>query len=143
MALRTILNYFVFGSTYDSSFRGMGVEAGIFADPNDLALLFNTSVPLLLYFLFERKRKLISLAGLILVLTAVMLTYSRGGFVGLCAVGVGYFLLSRKRGKGALPLIVVIALCFWVLAPQDYKDRISTIKDEAGLGKSKKLNRPV
>jgi len=138
MALNTILNYFVFGSTYDSSFRAMGVESGIFGDPNDLALLFNTSVPLLLYFLFERKRKLISLAGLILVLTAVMLTYSRGGFVGLCAVGAGFFLLSLKRGKGAIPLIVAIALFFWVLAPQDYKDRISTIKDEAGIGEVEK-----
>lgn len=127
MAVNTILNYLVFGQTFEDSYRAMAVGYGIFGDPNDLALLFNTTLPFLFYFLLKRERKLIPLLGIITVITAIMFTYSRGGFLGLCAVGFGFYLFIARRRKRYVFLVLILAVLFWYLAPDAYKERISTI----------------
>lgn len=131
MALSTILNYFVLGATFEESYRAMALEAGIFGDPNDLAMLFNVTLPILLYFLTKKKKKLLLFPGVALVITAVMLTYSRGGFLGLCTVGVGFILFTRRKKGLYVFLILIVAVLFWALAPESYRERISTIREEA------------
>jgi O-antigen ligase len=127
MAVNTILNYLVFGQTLGDSYRAMAIESGIFGDPNDLCLFFNTCLPFLLYFFVKGKRKLIPFLGTIAIITAVILTYSRGGFLGLLAVGVGFYMFFARKNKKYLLLILVLAVVFWFLAPEAYKERISTI----------------
>lgn len=129
MALHTIYNYFILGETYTILSRGFGIESGIFADPNDLALLFNACLPYLLFATIKAKQKFLPLAGVIAVITAVMLTQSRGGFLGLCAVGLGFLMFIAKTHKGYIPLIVTISILFWLLASDIYKERISSITD--------------
>ena len=133
MALSTILNYFVMGRTFEESYRGMALESGIFGDPNDLAMLFNVTLPILLYFFTKKRKKVLCFMGLAVVITAIMLTYSRGGFLGLCTVGFGFSLLMR-RGKASYVLLVLAAgVLFWGLAPEKYKQRISSIREEAQI----------
>jgi O-antigen ligase len=135
MAVITIVNYGIYGKTFVQgeivSNRAMALEGGLFGDPNDLAMLFNVTLPFMLYYYLTAKYKLFSILGIIVTVCAVMLTYSRGGFLGLCAVTIGFLMLKGgKRGRYII-LIVIAALLFWSLAPDSYKNRIMTISKEA------------
>jgi O-antigen ligase len=135
MAVITIVYYGIYGKTFVQgeivSNRAMALEGGLFGDPNDLAMLFNVTLPFMLYYYLTAKYKLFSILGIIVTVCAVMLTYSRGGFLGLCAVTIGFLMLKGgKRGRYII-LIVIAALLFWSLAPDSYKNRIMTISKEA------------
>jgi len=126
MAGSTILNYSS-GINFKSSLRGSAVESGIFADPNDLALFLNTTLPFLFYFYYKSKNRTLPLLAIIIVELAVVLTYSRGGFLGSCVVllSVSYF---RKSERGRiLKLILLGFILFVFFAPEEYKERLSTI----------------
>lgn len=133
MAIITNLNFLVFGKTFEEGYRAMAIEAGTFGDPNDLAMLFNVTLALLLYFLIAKRKKLITIIGIITTITAIMFTYSRGGFVGLCTVGLSFLLLIGRRKKIYIFLVLIVAVLFWSLAPEKYKERISTIEEEAQI----------
>ena len=130
MALKTIINYLT-GQTslhgvYTSS-RAMSI--GIFGDPNDLALLYNVTLPFVLFFLVKAKKKFLPFVGILMIITAIILTFSRGGFLGLCAVGVGFSILYARKRKKYLVFMLMIVLLFWFLAPPEYSERISSIFD--------------
>jgi hypothetical protein len=131
MALSTNLNYLFLRETFQDSYRAMAIEKGIFGDPNDLAMLFNVTLSILLYYLLTKRKKLFPILGIVTIIVAVMFTYSRGGFIGLCVVGLGFFLLIGKKKKSYVFLALIIGILFWTLAPDDYRKRISTIKEEA------------
>jgi len=131
MAVSTVVNYLFLGETFRDSYRAMALETGIFGDPNDLAMLFNVTLAFLLYFFVTRRKKLFALLGIITTIAAVMFTYSRGGFLGLCAVALGFLFSLRKNKKGYVLLLLAVGVVFWTLAPENYKERISTIKEEA------------
>jgi len=135
MAVISIVNYGIYGKTFVQgevvSNRAMAVEVGLFGDPNDLAMLLNVTLPFILYYCFTSKYKTLPILGIIIIVCAIILTYSRGGFLGLCAVTIGFLVLKeRNRGRHIL-LIVLAALLFWSLAPDSYKNRILTISKEA------------
>jgi O-antigen ligase len=129
MAISSIINSITGAIPHEGYKRIVAIESGIFGDPNDLALLFNTTLPFLLYFLLKRQKKLIPFLGIITVITAIMLTYSRGGFLGLCSVGLGFYLFFARKNKKYLFLIAILAISFWFFSPDTYKERISTITD--------------
>jgi hypothetical protein len=141
MGVGTIINYLFLGATFDDSYRAMALEAGIFGDPNDLALLFNVTLSVLLFFLIKSRRRFIPLLGILTTIGALMLTYSRGGFVGMCTTGLGFFFLTGKKMKGMAVLALLIAIAFWALTPEDYRDRISTIGDEAKLNEEETVSK--
>lgn len=99
-------------------------------DPNDIALVMVCALPFIIYFFKETK-----LPGKVFIgtcfffsLQAIILSVSRGGFLGLVAIG-GYLLFKAKKGKKGLILIAAIAGVILIsqLAPSSYWDRISTI----------------
>jgi O-antigen ligase len=114
-------------------YRAIAIKTGIFADPNDLAFLLCSILPFLLFFyLKERKKlitKLITIAGITIVITAIVLTYSRGGFLGLCAVGFGFAIFIARKSKRYIFLILAGAVLVWSFAPMVYKARMSTITE--------------
>ena len=113
------------------SYRAIAIDSGVFADPNDLALLFNTAISYILYFFVKGYRKFVWLSFAGVTVTAVMFTYSRGGFLGLCVVACGfYWTYGQKRARILVPILAA-AILFWSMAPNDYKNRIATIQDEA------------
>jgi len=131
MAIHTIINYFVTGYTFQESLRGSAIESGIFADPNDLALFMNTVLPILFYFFIKFKRKIIISISILTVITAIVLTYSRGGLLGMTAVFVGLLIFRHQARAKIIILGLCCSLLIISLVPETYKERMSTIKTEA------------
>jgi O-antigen ligase len=70
-------------------------------------------------------RRIAAAACTALILHTVLLTFSRGAFVGLLAVGATMFLIMPKRPKYILALIVVALLTMRLVGPQ-LADRFAT-----------------
>ena len=123
------------GSAYYNNQRIGGAIRGLFGNSNDLALHLVTMVPLAIGFAFTSKNflKRIVYIGLgALFMAAVVVTFSRGGFLGLF---IAALVLLRKIGRknkllstGALVVAMVTLLS---LAPGTYFDRIGTIFSSA------------
>ncbi len=108
---------------------------GIFNDPNDLALVLVTAIPMCLYWLTDPTRKAMKPFWIALILLfgyALMLTHSRGGFLALLA-GVGALLHMKFGGKKTLVLAgVCLPLMFVVFA-----GRMTSISSGEGTGQSR------
>jgi probable O-glycosylation ligase (exosortase A-associated) len=74
---------------------------------------------------------------------AVIGTYSRGGFLSLCAASLAYLLCQRQRFKALAWLVVVLALVVaFVPIPKSYVDRLETIRTYEKVGEDSALSRP-
>jgi O-antigen ligase len=115
--------------------RIAGNVGGIFGNPNDLAtsldLLIPIAVGLALTSGFVMRLFFLACAGVLSV--GVVTTFSRGGFLGL--VAVGSFLLWKISRKNRLIAAGAAAAALFVLlaaAPGGYGDRLFTILHTAG-----------
>jgi|SRR5215471_4110730 len=99
-------------------------------DSNDLALLFVVTIPFA-FFLLKPSRPLIRvflMASIVLMLIGMLKTGSRGGFLGLLAIGFLIFWRgSRQARKYTLITVALGASLFAVAAPKYYWERIGTI----------------
>lgn len=106
------------------------ISAGVTYDPNDLALLLICALPFAAFGFFEEKgvKKILLLLGVGLIIITVILTHSRGGFIGLL-VGGGIILFKafKKRELMAGLLLTGAIVMFMFLTPQGYWERMSTI----------------
>jgi O-antigen ligase len=75
--------------------------------------------------------KLLCLAAMSLVIVALILTFSRAGFVGLVVIAVTY-LFFRKR-KGTIVAFVLLCAVLLVAAPQAVRDRLTTGVESGAL----------
>lgn len=112
-----------------------GPEGSMIADNNDFALALNMVLPFFVYLGISEKlrwRKILFFFVFILTILAIIFTYSRGGFLGLCAVLICLVLKSRRKGLNIVVLIIATVL-FLNFAPQDYKnrfvERVQSIKE--------------
>jgi len=132
MGVAAVYNY-VSGQLIGGTYRAMALEVGIFADPNDLNTLLNAALPFMMYSVMLRRRARATILGMAIAILAIMLSFSRGGFLGLLCVCVGYYFLFAKEGKrsGRRKKIIfylsLSAILFFYLAPGAYKDRLTTI----------------
>lgn len=112
-------------------YRVSGSIGGMFGNPNDMALYLVTVTPITAALCFASKR----LPGTIfygsltmMLMGAIMVTYSRGGFLGLAAAG---FVLAWKIGRKNRYLITVCSflglVAFIALAPGGYGERLLSI----------------
>jgi O-antigen ligase len=102
-------------------------------DPNDIAMLFVISIPLIYFFIVKQKglAKLILFGSLLTVLFAFILTVSRGGFVGIIAIATLIFFMDKYRSWAAkIMVMAVLAVAFVQFAPDAYWERIKTISDQ-------------
>jgi putative inorganic carbon (hco3(-)) transporter len=115
--------------THDA--RIAGRIKGLFENSNDLALHLVTMVPIAIGLGLSGRnpfKKLLYFGGAALMVGAVIVTFSRGGFIGLVAMGL---ILVRRLGKknrvattGAMVFAVILFLAF---APGAYSGRLSSI----------------
>jgi O-antigen ligase len=111
-----------------------GKGSGSFlADENDWALALNMAIPYA-FFLSQapgnsRRAKVLYLTAAGILLLAVVVTGSRGGFVGLVATVAGLLYFSRHRIRNLLVISAfgLIVAAFWL--PKDYVDDMKTITD--------------
>ena len=105
-------------------------STGLFQDPNDMSLMLVMALMICLYEIVERKR-VYWVAPLVLFGHALMLTHSRGGFLGLMAA-LSCLLLSRYGRKGVLLGAAALPAVFLVFA-----GRQTTISLKEGTGNSR------
>ncbi len=106
-------------------------------DPNDLAMVLVTILPLAYILLAKEQGKWKVYYGVLIsvMAIAIMLTGSRGGFIGLVAVGAFVLFASDSgvtRGKTKINktiLVAAAALLLLFFTPSSYWDRISTTFD--------------
>jgi hypothetical protein len=108
---------------------------GIFNDPNDLALVLITAIPLCMYWFADPKRKAqrpLWVAFILLFGFALMLTHSRGGLLALIT-GMMAFLYVRygvmrtlALGMLMLPMVLIV-----------FAGRMTSVSAEEGTGQTR------
>lgn len=119
------------GTKFLLSFGGHSVvgRAGVVIDRNDLAVAINMCIPLIFFLIYVTEHKKLKL-GLfclaVLNVVAVVGTYSRGGFIGLCIIGIAAWLASRYKLLIAL-IVVLGAPIAYQVTPERWRERQSTV----------------
>jgi O-antigen ligase len=111
--------------------RVKGMLGGMFDNPNDLALHLVTLVPLAVGLAFARRGLLPKIVyGLCaaLFVAGVVVTFSRGGFLGLSVgAGVMAWKLGRRNRFLVMTLGALVLCIFIVAAPGGYGERVGSM----------------
>jgi len=115
-------------------YRMQGAWGGISSNPNDFALTINLIIPFAVALFMLNQgfvKKTIIAAFLIVAVSAILATYSRGGFITLGTV-VSLILFRNIAGRkaliSALPILLMV-IVFVVLTPEGYGTRLESIAD--------------
>lgn len=112
--------------------RGVG---GWLGDENDFAMEMNVAVPFA-FFLYQGAKgkgaKLLYVLLLGIFVLSSIATASRGGFLGLLAVGSFCWFYSPRKVL-SLALLTGVFLLVLLAAPQEYWDRMQTITDDSTM----------
>jgi len=127
------------------------LSVGSTFDANDLAMVLVTILPFAVIFFLKASGSMKMVIGgmMSIILLAIILTGSRGGFLGLLAV-VGYLAFKRypgiDGGKGKIyffrKLVITAVACsiFIALSPPEYVERIGSLlnlEDDYNVSNSK------
>lgn len=133
LATRALFDY-ARGINLIENGRVQGAVGGMFQNPNDLALNMVALLPLALLVGLRARTRFGQLGAAFLglmMIGAIIVSYSRGGFVGLAVMVliVGYQLSRRQpRMIAAAAIALVLAL---PLAPSSYWERVASITDDS------------
>lgn len=121
--------------------RVQGPDGTFFGGNNEMALVLAMVIPLLAYLRLQEKRRWLQLglgAAMILSAIAAIGSQSRGGLLGLAAMGLFLWLKSRNKFMTAL-MIISSVLIIGSIMPQAWYDRMNTIQtyeqDQSSLGR--------
>jgi O-antigen ligase len=113
--------------------RILGYEAGLTANPNDLALMLNLLLPLGVALLLSSRSALARTVLVVVVLleaAAVIVTFSRAGFLSLATCLALYLWRLVRRGLTGWVLAAFLAgVAGMTLLPGSYMARLATITD--------------
>ena len=102
------------------------------ADENDVAMILAMAIPYPLLLLREQLltglSRWIARAAIPIMIIGVVATNSRGSFLGMAAVVIGYLYFYRASIR-AIVSIMLICLIGFLLAPQEFKNEIISIND--------------
>jgi O-antigen ligase len=127
--LNAIKNYLTgnYGAAFGSRISGWGT---MMQNPNDLASVLTMMLPFAIFFFLTRRgwRRLFFLFCMAIGATAVLLTYSRSGFLGTVALsGLIFWKLYRGKRLKMWVLSGFAAIFLFFAMPDSYKTRLSTI----------------
>ncbi len=107
--------------------RGSG---GFLGDENDLALGCVTAFPLAALGFRDMRgwKRWVAGGAALLLLAAVVASFSRGGFIGLIGA-VGFMLLAGRRRVRTVLLGLFGAAAFFLAIPADYREEIISIRE--------------
>jgi O-antigen ligase len=116
---------------------GMGRIAGysnnLAENPNDLALTLNMFMPMAVVLAWTARRQAARWTARVMIalaVGAVMVTFSRGGFLTLVIEAALFVhLFAKRRGAKVLVAVAVVAAVAFAMMPAGYSDRLSTIVD--------------
>jgi probable O-glycosylation ligase (exosortase A-associated) len=100
-------------------------------DNNSLAVEILMSIPLLWYlFQYSAAKYMRTVLGIVTAMSivTVIVTFSRGGFIGLIVLGL--FMVARSRNKfGGFLMVATVGTLLYAFAPANYSDRVNSIDD--------------
>ena len=117
----------IYIALYALSHAGYG-PGNYFGDENDLALYINMWLPFCYFLLFEDKsriKRIFCLAGLIVGLLAVVISISRGGFVGIVSMGLMLWVIAEKKVFSTIMILFMVGIVF-MYAGEKYWSEMST-----------------
>jgi O-antigen ligase len=110
--------------------RVAGIVAGMFGNPNDLAISLDLLLPLCVALALSSrgwKRTLFFICAAILGV-GVVVTFSRGGFLGLVTLSLVLLWKLSRRNRGlTIGAFLIITGSFLVAMPSGYSNRLTTI----------------
>lgn len=120
-----------------------GRGAGSFlADENDMALTINMAIPYAYFLMQSRERgllfKAVMIGAIAIMVAAVIISDSRGGFIGLVAVTCGILFFTRHRIRNALFIAMVGGIAF-INLPEHYVGEMQTITDQNDSTRNERL----
>lgn len=138
-AVRFLLSAYVFlhipMAVHGINNGGRGLM-GWMGDENDLALALNIAIGIGIYLVIETRsfwKKLLLMSAMGVMLTAIVASISRGGFIGLAALGSFVLLTGPKRGVVLLCVLLAVG-GLWMFAPDSYWDEVRSIKTASEPG---------
>lgn len=113
--------------------RGGSGTDGFAADTNDFALVLNMVIPFSLFGALKandlsKRILLFMITGIFAV--CVLMTSSRGGFLGLVAVGLYSWVKSPHKIASTFSIGILILVMLY-FAPESYWEKMQTIQEEA------------
>ena len=105
------------------------VGTGSIGDNNSLATALLMTIPLFYYLALWSAMRVVRISLLMalgLSIITVVMTFSRGGFVGLMVLGA-FFVKNSRRKVSSLFFVAVASVMIYSLAPATWFDRLSTI----------------
>lgn len=128
------LNDYRSGNLTVEGYRVEGSIGNLFQNPNDMAIHLITFIPVVVAFMFGARglKRLLYAFCLFLLVGGMMVTFSRGGFLGLagCA-SVLAWKLGRRNRLPVFGLMLVAVVLMVLLAPGGYSTRMLSIFDSS------------
>ncbi len=125
------INQYRLGVLMVEGYRVAGRGTGLFGNTNDMALHLVTMLPLSVAFFFGSRgplRKTIHAVCATLMIFAIVLSYSRGAFLGVLVVFAFFAFKIGRRSKIEIAIVVLIAAAGMILmAPSGYGNRLLSI----------------
>jgi O-antigen ligase len=126
-----VINDYRLGLTTVESYRAGGRGNGMFGNTNDMALHMVTMLPLAIAFLFGSRgviRKILFGTFAATMVAAIVLSYSRGAFMGMIVLLIFMALKLARQHRVAIALAVMgLGAATLVLAPDKYGGRLLSI----------------
>jgi hypothetical protein len=109
----------------------MGEASARFGDANEFAQVLLTGMSLMLGYLATRRNRfsrIVAYAAVLIMLVSFFRTGSRGGLIGLMAIGVYFFFKGSAGTKvGILALTGIIVVCVTYLLPDAVRSRYALL----------------
>ena len=124
------INDYRLGLLTVEGYRVGGKGSGIFGNSNDMALYLVTIVPIAIAMLLGSRgviRKLGFAAGSLLMVAAIVVTYSRGGFIGLIAALSFLAWKAGRRHRSTILILGLVIVVGFLLAAPSYALRLASI----------------
>ncbi len=132
LSLNAVDNYRAGNFTVEG-YRVEGNVGGMFGNPNDMALHLVTMIPLAVALLLSTRNivaKLFYGACALLMVAGTVVTFSRGGFVGLLfGAAVLAWKLGRRNRLAVILVCVLVLGAFLALVPGSYVMRLLSLFD--------------
>lgn len=132
LSLNALDNYRAGNFTIEG-YRVEGNVGGMFGNPNDMALHLVTMVPLAVALMMTTRNKIgkaLYAACACLMVAGTVVTFSRGGFIGLAGAGLVFaWKLGRKNRFLVMIVSAIVVAVFFALAPGNYAIRLLSLFD--------------
>lgn len=124
------INAYRLGLMTVEGYRVGGRGGGIFGNSNDMALFLVTIIPIAVALLLSSRglaRKFLFGAAALLMVFAIVLTYSRGGFIGLFVAMTFFAWKAGRRRRMGIILVGFSIVALFMVAVPSYALRLASI----------------